>query len=216
FESVNALLERFINYHKMIRYNTETRELAIRNWGRYNLNRGGKPMLDCVTAELKEVKDIDLIHYVSEQVLRDDIREIYESYNDKLTYRCSKKNDHAKEKNAVGNENQKSNQGSTSYDTCTISGQEEEQYKEKEKYKKQQKDVADVIQFWDENGFGINNVHAKEQLLSWLDDSSFKEPGSVILKALSISCENEARRLNYTEGILKNWENESLLTVEEI
>src|SRR5699024_5431318 len=123
----------------------------------YNLNRGGKPMLDCVTAELKEVKDIDLIHYVSEQVLRDDIREIYESYNDKLAYRCSKKNDHAKEKNAVGNENQKSNQGSTSYDTCTISGQEEEQYKEKEKYKKQQKDVADVIQFWDENGFGINN-----------------------------------------------------------
>src|SRR5699024_6532732 len=145
-----------------------------------------------------------------------DIREIYESYNDKLAYRCSKKNDHAKEKNAVGNENQKSNQGSTSYDTCTISGQEEEQYKEKEKYKKQQKDVADVIQFWDENGFGINNVHAKEQLLSWLDDSSFKEPGSVILKALSISCENDARRLKYIEGILKNWENESLLTVKEM
>src|SRR5699024_5302704 len=48
--------------------------------------------------------------------------------------------------------------------------------------------AADVIQFWDENGFGINNIHAKKQLLSWLDDSSFKEPSSVILKALNIAC----------------------------
>lgn len=99
-------------------------------------------------------------------------------------------------------------------------GTEEELEREKdtdrEIDKEQEKEVANIIRFWDENGFGINNVHAKEQLLSWLDDSSFKEPCNVILKALNIACESDARRLKYIEGILKNWENESLLTVEEI
>ena len=87
---------------------------------------------------------------------------------------------------------------------------------EEEGDKEKDKNVARIIQFWDKNGFGVNNIHAKKQLLLWLDDSSFKEPGDVILKALNIACENDARRLKYAEGILRNWENESLLTVEEI
>src|SRR5690625_102407 len=93
---------------------------------------------------------------------------------------------------------------------------EEDKDREIDKDKEQEKEVVDIVRFWYENGFGINNIHAKEQLLSWLDDSSFKEPGSVILKALNIACESDARRLKYIEGILKNWENESLLTVKEI
>lgn len=220
FESVNALLDRFINYHKIVRYNPETREIAIRNWGKYNLNRGGKPMLDCVKSELKEIKDIALIHYVAGQVLRDDIREIYESYNGRLTSRCNEKKTDIQENDVGNKEKWKSNQDSASDDTCTIRGQEEQQEKEQEEYQdkeqQQDKEVGAIMQFWDENGFGVNNIHAKEQLLSWLDDSSFKEPNKIILKALNIACENDARRLKYTEGILKNWENESLLTVKEI
>jgi DNA replication protein DnaD len=38
----------------------------------------------------------------------------------------------------------------------------------------------------------------------------------VILKAMNIACANNKRRLNYVMGILKNWENESLLTVADI
>jgi DNA replication protein DnaD len=38
----------------------------------------------------------------------------------------------------------------------------------------------------------------------------------VFLKALEIACANNKRKLNYVVGILKNWENESLLTIEEI
>src|SRR5699024_867897 len=93
---------------------------------------------------------------------------------------------------------------------------EEDTDKEIDKDKERERKAADVIQFWDENGFGINNIHAKKQLLSWLDDSSFKEHSSVILKALNIACESDARRLKYIEGILNNWENESLITVKEI
>ncbi|MCG5104583.1 phage replisome organizer N-terminal domain-containing protein [Oceanobacillus alkalisoli] len=99
-------------------------------------------------------------------------------------------------------------------------GTEEELERDKEQdieiEQEQDKDVAQIIKFWDKNGFGVNNIHAKKQLLLWLDDSSFKDPSEVILKALNIACENDARRLKYTEGILRNWQNESLLTVEEI
>ncbi|MBZ5753931.1 DnaD domain-containing protein, partial [Metabacillus rhizolycopersici] len=64
--------------------------------------------------------------------------------------------------------------------------------------------------------FGFSNVNAKQQLLSWLDDSSFLQPKEVILKAMTIACANNKRKLNYVVGILKNWENESLLTAQEI
>src|SRR5699024_10115171 len=75
-------------------------------------------------------------------------------------------------------------------------GTEEELERDKEKDieieeegdKEEDKNVAMIIQFWDKNGFGVNNIHAKKQLLLWLDDSSFKEPSDVILKALNIAC----------------------------
>ncbi|MFK9090301.1 DnaD domain-containing protein [Bacillus salipaludis] len=76
--------------------------------------------------------------------------------------------------------------------------------------------MKEIVEFWDYNGFGITNVNAKLQLLSWLDESSFLQPKQVILKAMNIACVNNKRRLSYVVGILKNWKNESLLTVEEI
>lgn len=84
-ESVNALLDRFINYHQLVAYNPETRELAIKNWGRYNFNRGGKPVLDCVKSELQFVKDKDLILYVGERIEKEEIKAIYDTYNDTST-----------------------------------------------------------------------------------------------------------------------------------
>ncbi|MEH7547397.1 MULTISPECIES: DnaD domain protein [Bacillaceae] len=79
-----------------------------------------------------------------------------------------------------------------------------------------QKDVQEIVEFWDYNGFGFSNINAKQQLLAWLDDSRFLQPKEVILKAMNIECANNKRRLSYVVGILKNWQNESLLTVEEI
>ena len=67
-ESINSLMDRFENHHKLIKYNPYTREIALKNWGKYNLDRSGKPMLDCVKKELEEVSDISLIEYVSKDI----------------------------------------------------------------------------------------------------------------------------------------------------
>ncbi len=89
--------------------------------------------------------------------------------------------------------------------------------KETEKEQQQeQESTSEVIQFWNQNGFGLDNISAKNQLLLWLEDSSFNQPKQIILKAMKIACANNNRRLNYIEGILRNWKNNSLLTVREI
>ena len=86
-ESVASLMQRFEKEHRLIRYNEKTREIAIKNWGKYNLNRGGKPVIDCIKKELKEVKDKSLLSYISRFIEREEIRELFlqtindDSYN---------------------------------------------------------------------------------------------------------------------------------------
>lgn len=76
-ESVNSLMDRFQEHHKIIKYNTETRELAIKNWGKFNLNNGGKPMVDCINKEFKDVEDKSLIAYVAENIKNTNIRALF-------------------------------------------------------------------------------------------------------------------------------------------
>ncbi|MDZ5473554.1 DnaD domain protein [Bacillus sp. 31A1R] len=232
-EKVHSLMERFSLHHKLIQYNPETRELAIKNWGKYNLGKGGKPVMDCIFSELKEVEDASLVEYVMESILKHDIRSLYESF-------CGKKeifSDNEGELNTYIDLGDKELDDTLLHQN-TIRGQKEkEEEKEKEKEKQQQKekqqplypdienttyiqhypfDVKDIVEFWDQNGFGFSNINGKKQLLAWLDDSRFLQPKELILKAMKIACANNKRRLSYVVGILKNWENEELLTVEEI
>ncbi|MBV4422797.1 hypothetical protein [Clostridium tyrobutyricum] len=67
-ESVNALIARFEEHHKVIKYNTQTRELAIKNWGKFNLNKGGKPVVDCIKKEFKAVEDKSLLAYIARNI----------------------------------------------------------------------------------------------------------------------------------------------------
>ena len=90
-ESVHSLMERFITHHQLIRYNPETRELAIKNWGENNFDKAGKPMMDCIFSELKAVKDASLIQYVSELIQKPEFRSLYESFCKKEEFIFSKK-----------------------------------------------------------------------------------------------------------------------------
>lgn len=224
-ESVHALMERFIEHHKLIRYNPETRELAIKNWAKDNLQKGGKPVMDCIISELKEVEDLSLIPYVSEDIHNQDIRSLYDSF-------CKKQEEDSVRVEKDPSIEELDDTFTTRY---TIGGQKEKEKEKENKKEKQQKafplnrenhldkknplqseDVREIVEFWDANGFGFTNMNAKQQLLSWLNDSIFLQPKEMILKAMNIACANNKRKLNYIVGILKNWENESLMTVEEI
>ncbi|TWD90226.1 DnaD/phage-associated family protein [Neobacillus bataviensis] len=232
-ESVYALMERFIQHHELIRYNPETRELAIKNWGKDNLQKGGKPVMDCIFSELKEVEDLSLIRYVLDPIEKQEIRSLYESFCEQEEMVFDNEASEQNENDTYLNPLYGAHDDTLTY-RYTMRGQKEKE-EEEEKEKQQQEvlqpdiennpflvdqqntdDVKEVIEFWDYNGFGFTNVSAKQQLLSWLYDSSFLQPKDMILKAMNIACANNKRSLGYVFVILKNWENESLLTVEEI
>ena len=59
-ESINSLLSRFEEHHKLIRYNRETHELALKEWGKINLNKGGTPIECCIKSEFSKVEDKSL------------------------------------------------------------------------------------------------------------------------------------------------------------
>ncbi|MFF2885093.1 hypothetical protein [Bacillus toyonensis] len=107
-ESAKSLLDRFINHHNLVVYNEETRELCILNWGKYNLNKGGKPIEDCIKKELKSIKDLSLVRLVLERTENTSLVQKVSVYADL---------------------------DDTSHDTLTIRGQKEKE-KEKEKEKK--------------------------------------------------------------------------------
>ena len=63
----HSLMDRFELHHKLICYNPETRELAIKNWGKDNLHKGGKPIMDCIFSELKGVRRLRLFNMLQKR-----------------------------------------------------------------------------------------------------------------------------------------------------
>lgn len=86
-ESINALLQRFIDHHKIIEYDTENRELFIKNWAKYNLIKGGKPVLDCIRKDLESVKTLEFIQQSIELVEKSEIRNLFIKNYESLTNR---------------------------------------------------------------------------------------------------------------------------------
>lgn len=79
-ESINSLIGRFINNHKLVLYNEETKEICIKNYGKYNLNKGGKPMIDCIKKDLGNIIDKTLIKEIATNVKNASIKQLIEEY----------------------------------------------------------------------------------------------------------------------------------------
>lgn len=64
-ETVKSLIDRFQGYLKRIRYNPETREMAILNWAKYNYpEKTADNRFQCIANELRGVNDKSLIFLV--------------------------------------------------------------------------------------------------------------------------------------------------------
>ena len=61
---VKVLLERFQNKYELIKYNEITSEVAIKNFLRHSIVKGGKPVMDCLLKEEKKIKDKELLTYI--------------------------------------------------------------------------------------------------------------------------------------------------------
>lgn len=63
-DAFNVLLDRFENKYKMILFSKETNEIAIKNFLRHSVMKGGKPVEDCIKQDMAKVKNRKLIDFV--------------------------------------------------------------------------------------------------------------------------------------------------------
>lgn len=67
-DSVMVLLDRFENKYGIIKYSQSTSEVAVKNYLKHSIVKGGKPVMDCLVKESKGVKDKSLLRYVYENI----------------------------------------------------------------------------------------------------------------------------------------------------
>lgn len=81
--------------------------------------------------------------------------------------------------------------------------------------------LSSLFEFWESNGFGMLAPKTRQDLAYWVED--FQEIGAteqealeLIQEALSLAINANARRYNYVNGILKNWEARRYTSVKQV
>lgn len=194
-ESINSLLDRFINHHKLIKYDAETKEIFIKKYAKYNLNKGGKPIECCIEKELKSIKNTQWLIEIVDLVPNAKIRNIIlEFYNSQLT-----------------NDTFNDTFNDTSYDTFTIGG--ETKPNQNQNQNQNQKMVGVVVD--NELGAVFDYFTKHNFMLSPAQYDSVKAdyeqfPKDEILKAIEISDNNSKRTYNYFKGVLNKIHTEGI------
>jgi hypothetical protein len=104
-DAVNVLIERFESKYGIIAYSPDTKEIAIKNFLRHSIIKGGAPVRDCLIKEIKRVKDKSLIaqvfaHIKDSEDLNETVRKIIDEYEEKngaLNYSNEKHNENDNE-----------------------------------------------------------------------------------------------------------------------
>lgn len=124
-DAVKVLLDRFETKYGIIIYSEATNEVAIKNYLKHSIIKGGAPVRDCLIREMKQVKNKKLIGEVFAHIkgygsLNATVKNLiaeYEEKNGKLLYSNKKDNDID---NDIDNDNENDNEVSypvSSHDT---------------------------------------------------------------------------------------------------
>jgi hypothetical protein len=104
-DAVKVLIDRFESKYGIILFSQETNEIAIKNFLRHSIIKGGAPVRDCLIKEIKKVKNRELIakvflHIKDSESLNETVKRIiaeYEEKNGELSYSNKKDNDNENE-----------------------------------------------------------------------------------------------------------------------
>lgn len=133
-DSVSYLLDRFENIHKVIKRSDNTTEIAIKNSLCYSVVRGGKPVLDCLYSEVKQVRDKALLVYVVKNLLkRTDVVDTVSSFAQEMAKQLNIENDNDND-NDNDNENENESTGDvTSHVTSDVNNNDNNENSGKKK-----------------------------------------------------------------------------------
>ncbi|MGG1326877.1 DnaD domain protein [Bacillus tropicus] len=203
-ESINALIQRFENHHKLIQYDEQTREIVIFNWGKYNLKKAGKPIEDLIRKELQTVKNKALLRPICEQIEQPAIKSIVEAFIRDDDDTSTKRDMYRSTKRGQEKEEEKEKE---------IEQEEQQEEKEEKEEKEGQHVVVEnnPIHFYMDN-FGVINPFMAEEIDQWVQDLNTE----LVVKAMQITLENNKRSWSYVKGILKDWHSKNFTTVKDV
>lgn len=124
-DAFNVLLDRFENKYKIIRFSRETNEIAIINFLRHSVMKGGKPVEDCIKKEMTLVKNKELIDFVFSRLhgregLNETVKKIVDSYIDENDIQNDNDNDNDNERTHGESGDESSDDSSSDTETYRI------------------------------------------------------------------------------------------------
>ena len=122
-DAVKVLLDRFQNKYDLIIYDPETSEIAIKNYLKHAIVKGGAPVRDCLVKEINKVKNKELIdvvfaHIKDSTLLNETVKNVIAEYAEVgATLRFSNENNN---ENKNDNDNEVSRHDSSNDSSKTV------------------------------------------------------------------------------------------------
>ncbi|GMQ74317.1 phage replisome organizer N-terminal domain-containing protein [Tetragenococcus halophilus] len=96
-----------------------------------------------------------------------------------------------------------------------------ERVREETDEKNQEAAAVEINQYYEKNGFGSITDKTKRDFFEWINDfvdigSTVDEAKEMIIHALDIGIDNNVRKYNYVNSILKDWENHRYVNLEQV
>ncbi|MFJ7976504.1 DnaD domain-containing protein [Peribacillus sp. NPDC096379] len=187
-ETVDKLLQRFIDYGKII-YDDRSKAIMIVNWAKYNFIKSPK-VIACIKKELEGIKNR---HLVSE-FINNCIALGYQI--DGLTITSWEPSEIAQSEIGVEEEDQKYVEPFVIDEPVDVSPVPQE----------------DPFRFYEENGFGVIGSYISEKISSWCADLS----DELVVLAMKRSTEQGKKTWRYVEAILTDWFDKGLKKTSEV
>lgn len=116
-EAINSLMDRFINYHKLIKYDEQSKEICVIKFGKYNLNKGGRPVECCVLKNLQDVSNKTFIVEILNHIQYEPMKKLFIKFLEDAKEQKNEVNYYSLLKIEEPSENATSDDTSTTRDT---------------------------------------------------------------------------------------------------
>lgn len=231
-EAIRVLLDRFSSKYKQIIYSEKTQEVSLLESLKTTILKGGKPVSDLLTRELRTVKDSSLIEATYESMndfwelsARKFDKTIKELFEVELMNRglFNIQNDNQKENEIqndiqINNENDNHNDNQESWTTIRENVDDKqnldryiEYLNNKNPFIREEINMKNILRISYEVLIGKFGPTVETQLNTWQET----KPTLLILEALVRSV-NANNPMSYANKILENWGKQEINNLEEV
>lgn len=159
-ESVQVLLDRFETKYNLIKYSPTTGEIAIKNYLRHSIVKGGKPVYDLLIKEISKVKDKSLLQYVYNGIHFDEnLNETVKSLLSNLNVNVNDNDNDVSLYESLHESSNESSRSKTSQRFVAPSVSEVKQYIEEKGY---HVDAEQFVDFYDSKGWMVGKNKMKD------------------------------------------------------